>query len=100
MIKNPVINALLAMSYIVALVSAVFNSPNDAEHVGSIIMPIAILSLLVLSVAVMAYLFFYQPILLFIENKKTEAVHFFLKTVGSFAILTLLVLGAVYLVAL
>ncbi|HNY04381.1 MAG TPA: hypothetical protein PKI92_01325 [Candidatus Woesebacteria bacterium] len=50
--------------------------------------PVVFLSLLTLSVAVMAFLFFYQPLLLFIEGKKKEAVNLFLKTVGIFAVMT------------
>jgi len=49
---------------------------------------VVFLSLLTLSVAVMAFLFFYQPLLLFIEGKKKEAVNLFLKTVGIFAVMT------------
>lgn len=54
--------------------------------------PITVLFVLTLSVAVMAYLFFYQPLMLFIEGKKKEAVNFFVKTVGIFAIITIIVL--------
>jgi len=50
--------------------------------------PIVILSLLTLSVAVMAFLFFYQPVMLFIDGKKKQAVNLFLQTVGIFAALT------------
>jgi len=50
--------------------------------------PIVFLSLLTLSVAVMAFLFFYQPVMLFIEGKKKEAVNYFAKTVGIFAAIT------------
>ena len=54
--------------------------------------PIVFLSLLTLSVAVMAFLFFYQPLMLFIEGKKKEAVNLFGKTVGIFAVMTLVAL--------
>lgn len=54
--------------------------------------PIVVLSLLTLSVAVMAFLFFYQPLMLFIEGKKKEAVDLFAKTVGIFAALTIVFL--------
>ncbi|MFA5025319.1 MAG: hypothetical protein WC503_02340 [Candidatus Shapirobacteria bacterium] len=50
--------------------------------------PIVFLSLLTLSVAVMAFLFFYQPLMLFIEGKKKDAVSLFVKTVGIFAAIT------------
>ncbi|KKT62266.1 MAG: hypothetical protein UW88_C0001G0123 [Candidatus Collierbacteria bacterium GW2011_GWD2_45_10] len=54
--------------------------------------PIVFLSLLTLSVAVMAFLFFYQPLMLFLEGKKKEAVNLFLKTVGIFATITIVAL--------
>lgn len=54
--------------------------------------PIVVLSLLTLSVAVMAFLFFYQPLVLFIEGKKKDAVNLFVKTVGIFAAITALTL--------
>lgn len=50
------------------------------------------LFVLTLSVAVMAYIFFYQSILFFIEGKKKEAVDLFAKTVGIFAAFTVVVL--------
>jgi hypothetical protein len=54
--------------------------------------PITFLSVLTLSVVVMAFLFFYQPMLLFIEGKKKEAVSLFAKTVGIFATITAVIL--------
>ena len=54
--------------------------------------PITVLFVLTLSVTVMAYLFFYQPLLLFIEGKKKEAVNLFAQTVGIFAVFTAVVL--------
>ncbi|NMC99384.1 MAG: hypothetical protein GYA62_06665 [Bacteroidales bacterium] len=58
--------------------------------------PITALSLLTLSVAVMAYLFFYQPLQLFIEGRKKEAVNLFIKTVGIFGIITTIILILLY----
>jgi hypothetical protein len=54
--------------------------------------PITVLFILTLSVAIMAYLFFYQPVMFFIEGKKKAAVDLFVKTVGIFAIITVVVL--------
>lgn len=54
--------------------------------------PITVLFVLTVSVAVMAFLFFYQPLLLFIEGKKKEAVSLFLKTLAIFAAFTGVVL--------
>lgn len=58
--------------------------------------PIVFLSVLTLSVAVMAFLFFYQPIQLFIEGKKKEALDLFAKTVGIFAIITVVTLALLF----
>jgi hypothetical protein len=52
-------------------------------------MPIIMLSLLVLSVSVMAYIFGYQPLVLFLDDKRKEAISLFLKTVGIFGGITL-----------
>nr|MBP6891938.1 hypothetical protein [Candidatus Shapirobacteria bacterium] len=51
-----------------------------------------VLFVLTLSVTVMAYLFFYQPLQFFINGKKKEAVDLFVKTVGIFAVFTVVVL--------
>ena len=55
--------------------------------------PIAALSLLVFSVAVMGFLFFYRPVVLLIDNKKEEAVLYFLKTLGIFGVITIFVIA-------
>jgi len=52
------------------------------------------LSLFVLSAAVMGFLFVYQPLQLYLDCHKKEGVDFFFKTVGSFAIITVLLIGA------
>lgn len=54
-----------------------------------------VLSLFVFSAAVMAFLFFYRPLFLLIENKKSEAVSYFLKTLGIFGVLTIVLLALV-----
>lgn len=97
MTKNPFINALAALAYIVGIVSIAFLSGPDSQREPSILFPIAALTLLVLSVSVMAYLFFYQPVLLLLDGKREEAVKLFLHTVGVFACGTLAVLVAVFL---
>jgi hypothetical protein len=63
--------------------------PTIQTTTNDFIMPIIMLSLLVLSVAVMAYIFGYQPLVLFLDNKKKEAISLFLKTVGIFGGITL-----------
>ncbi|MBP9711306.1 MAG: hypothetical protein KBD50_03575 [Candidatus Pacebacteria bacterium] len=98
MIKNPFLNAVFATLYITGVVSVLtyFDGPA-AEGAGEPFMvPVAILSLFVLSVSVMAYLFLGQPFMLFNEGKKAEAVKFFLTTVATFAAITIVLLGVVF----
>jgi len=83
--KKPFLNALAAITYIVAIVSIISSTSSLAPKTDTILAPIVMLSLLVLSVSLMGFLFFYQPFRLYTENQKQEAVTFFLKTVGFFA---------------
>lgn len=93
MTKNPIVNALSASAYIILVVSVMtFATQPLKNKPDTFFAPITLLSVLTLSVAVMAYLFFYQPLQLFIEGKKKEAVNLFVKTVGIFAILTAITL--------
>ncbi len=94
MSKNPFINALCATLYIVLLVSAMFYSPFFGGEQESIIFPIAGLSLFVFSAALMGYIFLYQPLCLFLDGQKKEAVNLFLKTTAFFAGTTLVLVSA------
>lgn len=101
MSRNPVINALGASAYIGLVVSLLnFISRTQGSKPDTAFAPVAFLSLFTLSAVVMAFMFFYQPLLLFIDGKKKEAVNLFVKTVGVFAALTavvwaLLLLGVI-----
>jgi len=97
MSKNPLINALGASAYIILGVTIMnFVTQPLINKPDTFFAPVVFLSLLTLSVAVMAFLFFYQPLLLFIEGKKKEAVSLFVKTVGIFAIFTVIALGLLF----
>src|SRR3989344_8270351 len=81
MSKNPYLNALLASAYIAVIASVMyFGSQNAGQVEDSVLAPIAMLSLLVLSVATMAYLFFYQPAQLFMAGRAAEAGAVFFET--------------------
>lgn len=96
MTKNPAINAFTAALYIVAIASVMFYGPKFIEPVDSVLAPITILSLFVLSAAVMGFVFFYQPVSLYLENQKELAVTLLFKTVGIFAGITILFLIALF----
>lgn len=98
MTKNPFLNALSASGYIVIVVSVMtFLSQTQKNKPDTFLAPILALSLLTLSVAVMAYVFFYQPLQLFLDGKKKQAINLFLQTVAVFAGITLLIFILLYL---
>ena len=89
MTKNPLLNALGATGYILLIV-AIINTLSSMlrDTPDTAFAPVIALSLLTLSAAVMAYIFFYQPLLLVLDGKKKQAVTLFTKTVGIFAVFT------------
>jgi hypothetical protein len=98
MTKNPFYNALTALVYIIAIVSGMNYISSIQTNENEYIMPIILLSLLVLSVSVMAYIFGYQPFVLFLDDKKKEAISLFLKTVGIFGGITLIIIATYLLI--
>ncbi|MBU1292925.1 hypothetical protein KJ819_02540 [Patescibacteria group bacterium] len=93
---NPFINAIAAAVYIGIIVLFMqFIESIRHDTPDTILDGIGVLSLFVLSVAVMAFLFFYQPVVRFVDNKRTEAVSYFLKTLGIFAVITIVILTLV-----
>lgn len=94
MSKNPFINALSASAYILIVVSVMnFLSKTLGSKPDSVFAPVLFLSMLTLSVSVMAYLFLYQPIQFLIDGKKKDALHLFVRTVGTFAFFTIILLA-------
>lgn len=86
--KKSIYHAILAAGYITMLVSFMsLISESLQTQEDNIFMPISMLAMLVLSVAVMAYLFFYDPVLLLLDGKRPEAVTLFLGTIAVFAVL-------------
>jgi hypothetical protein len=87
MTTNPFYNALLAIAYIVALVTVAILGPQLlGAPQQSIFYPMLALSVFVLSAALMAYLFFYQPVILLLDGHRQKGVRLFLQTVGIFAL--------------
>ncbi|HWH16035.1 MAG TPA: hypothetical protein VNU25_00345 [Candidatus Paceibacterota bacterium] len=93
---NPVLNALAASSYIGAVVLFLhFIESIRRDTPDTLLDGLGVISLFVFSAAVMAFLFFYQPVLKLLENKRSEAVSYFLQTLGIFGLITVIVLTLV-----
>lgn len=98
MTKNPFVNALGALVYIILVVSVMAYISNVlGSKPDTFFAPIVFISILTLSVSTMAYMFFYQPLQLLVGGKKKEAVSLFTKTVGVFAIFTTIALALLLL---
>ena len=93
--KKPFTYALGAALYIVLIV-VVINNIMPALPQKSIFIPMVMLGLLVLSVAVMSFLFFSEPIYLYMDNQKKEAKNFFIQTVITFACFVALFVVALF----
>jgi hypothetical protein len=89
---NPYLNAIGAAVYIWGIGSLIqYIGSLHRDTPDNLVGSIAALSLLVFSAAVMGFLFFYRPAVLLVENKRDEAVLFFLKTLATFGVITVLV---------
>ena len=97
MTKNPYLNAICAGLYIVFVVLLITYGPVLVrDKPDTILAPMAILSLLVCSVAFMAYAFFFRPVVMYMEGQKREAVEFFTRTLMTFAAMTALVVAIAF----
>lgn len=98
MTKNPIVNALGASAYIILGVTVMsFVTEPLKNKPDTFFAPIVFLSLLTLSVAVMAFMFFYQPLQLLIEGKRKETVTLLAKTIGVFGTITVIFLILLFL---
>ncbi len=88
--NKPLFSALGAALYIIAIATLMGYLTDKPGVEETMIVPVTMLSLLVLSVAVMAYLFLNEPVRLYFDNKKSEAIGAFVKTVIYFAVFALI----------
>ena len=88
MTKNPFINAVAALVYIMFVATIMNYGSRMFGEADTVITPIAVLSLFVLSAAFMGYTFLFQPLQLYLDGKKKEGASLFLRTVGVFAVIT------------
>lgn len=87
--NHPFFHALGATAYIAGISTFLFYIPERFfGPEDTVLAPIMMLSLLVLSAALMGFLFAYMPLRFLWEGKKEEALRFFGKTIGWFAVFT------------
>ena len=93
---NPFLNALAASAYVI-LVAFFIHHISSIRHdtPDTVLDSIGFLSLFVFSAATMAFLFFYQPFIRLLDDKRAEALSYLLKTLGIFGVITVAVLAFV-----
>jgi hypothetical protein len=85
MSDKPWQNAVLAMLYIIGIVLIIQLGSFLIGPEDNILIPVFMLSLLVLSAAVMGFLIFYRPVVLLLDGKRADALSLFWKTLAIFA---------------
>lgn len=95
MTTNPLLNAAAAAGYIVLVVCLLFFSPQFESRVSGIIVPITMLALLVFSVLMQAYFFFYTPVQLYLGGERERAVRLCISSIALFGAITFALLCAV-----
>jgi len=101
-VKNAVVNAGGTVVYIVLVASFFFGAQNNFGQGGgkdTILIPIGMLLLLVLSAAITSSLVFGRPVLWYLEGQKKEALSLLAYTLGFLFVVTILVLAIVYAVS-
>ena len=88
--KNPYLNSVYAEAYIV-IIAFIMRHVAKPDTPDNFFTPMAALSLFVLSVAVMGYIFLGEPLQLYLNGERKKSVAFFTKTVISFAAITAIV---------
>jgi len=89
--KHSLINASATALYIIIVSTFIYSLSNFApDEKKTILIPIAMLMLLVFSVALVGTLIFGKPILWFLEGKKKEALKLLVYTLAILLILVIL----------
>ena len=97
MTKNPILNALVALGYIILIATVMFYGIKNTEHgKDTIIIPVAMLSLFTLSAAVMSYTFLSSPLQLYLDGKRKEAIKLITQTIAVFGVITALALTLLF----
>lgn len=98
MTRNPIINAIAAAVYItivgslMSLMEKLFANTPDGFFA-----PIAGISLFTLSAGVMGYIFLLEPAKMYLDGLKKEGGMLFVKTLASFAVITVLLFALMIL---
>ena len=86
----------MAFGYVLVVASFFQFIPKESEPVVPALAAATMLSLLVFSVALMGFLFFYTPAKMLVEKQYNAAGVFFIKTAATFAVCFLILLAVLF----
>ncbi len=98
-IKSALINSLSAAVYVIIVGSFLYYGPSRFGPINSVIVPIALLLLLVLSAALLGLIIFAKPVMMYLNDSKKEALQLVSYTVAFLAAVTVIALVVLFLVA-
>jgi hypothetical protein len=88
-VKSALINSLLASLYVTVVATLMyFMGQNHIGNNNTILVPIVMILLFLLSAAITSWLIFGKPAQLFLEGKKKEAISMVGYTIGFLAAIT------------
>ncbi len=90
-IKRALANAIITAIYVVLIGSFIYFGEKIFGEAPNILIPIVMLMLLVFSVALTGFLIFGKPVMLYLDNKKKEAISLLGYTLGFLFAITLIV---------
>lgn len=91
-------HSFIALLYIVLVSFLLSNGEKLFGSDKSVLVPIAMLSLLVLSAAIMGILIFGKPIIMYLDGQKKEAVKLTIYTIISMFVITAIFFGILFFV--
>ena len=90
--------SLIVVAYVIAIAALMLYSQNMFGQMKGVLSGIAFLLLFVISTAIIGFLIFGKPILMYLDNKKKEAIYLFTCTIGWLILFTFVAFMVVYLV--
>lgn len=93
LIKASLRNSLCTAAYVVIVAVIIYNAEKVFGTMKNIIGPIAFLLLFVTSAAITGFLVLGQPIMLYLDNQKHEAVRLFIYTAAWLFVFTIIALA-------
>jgi len=93
LIRSSLRNSLATSVYVVIVALIIHNAENVFGTMSNIIGPIAFLLLFVTSAAITGFLVLGQPIILYFDNQKSEAVKLFIYTAAWLFVFTVIALA-------